>query len=148
MLGAQPNETVVADGSVSFAAGGYAHQVTNRGEDPVHYVDVEIVASPPSSEGAGAVSALPDGHVVALENDRVRVFRLTLSPGGAIPAHRHAGAVVTVVVDGATLESGAVPPGAYEWHETGRVPAARNRGTDVYEVVEIEWRETAATAEP
>jgi len=72
------------------------------------------------------------------------VHRVVVRPGRRLEPHKHAGAVLEVLVGGDTVAHGtglAVPVavGAFEWHGDGALDTVRSAGRVPYEVVEIEW---------
>ncbi len=134
MPGQSSREIDVAAGEFWFSPGGYVHRVTNVGPTTVRFIDVEILESPPR-EGAGAAPAL-DGHKLELENDRVRVYRLRLPPGGSLPAHRHARAVLRVTVP----SQGSAAAASFSWHPSGSVPELANHDAGPLEAIEIQWK--------
>jgi uncharacterized cupin superfamily protein len=142
-LGEQPVRAESDTGSVTFAAGGFAHRVSNRGESLIRYIDAEIVATPPAGARAKADS-LAD-HQVEMENERVRIYRLKLVPGATRVAHQHAHAVLEVIVTGDTIRRSddsaqSSGPGAFRWFESGLVAAAASAGPETLEIIEIEWK--------
>jgi quercetin dioxygenase-like cupin family protein len=147
LLGAAATEQDAALGRATFARASYAHRVSNVGGTTVRFIDVELVGAPPArGERTSAAASEPRGHRLELENDRVRIHRVTLPAGDSLPAHRHAGAVVAVVVraPGARSAGGspgrALEPGRFDWYADGRVPRAANAGALPLEVVEVELK--------
>ena len=148
VLGGAPVESAVKTGQVSFAAGGYTHEVRNVGPTPLHFIDVELLTgTPAAASSSAAVTAAPlAGHVLELSNARVAVHRVIVAPGRRLESHKHAGAVLEVLVGGDAVAHGAgiaapVSAGAFEWHSDGALDAVRNTGRVAYEVVEVEWIE-------
>jgi quercetin dioxygenase-like cupin family protein len=134
MPGQKSREIDVAAGQAWFSPGGYTHRVTNIGPAPVRFIDAEILETPPSEVSA----APPDlgGHTLEIENERVRVYRLTIPSGTTCAAHRHAKAVFRVTVPG----KGSTAAGDFSWHPAGRVPSLESRDAAPLQVVEIEWK--------
>ncbi len=146
VLGREAVESTVKTGQVSFAAGGYTHIVRNVGPTPLHFIDVELLTSAPAAAPAPATTAAAPvvGHVQELRNARVAVHRVVVAPGRRLESHKHAGAVLEVLVGGETVAHGAgaptpVTPGTFRWHSEGGLDAVRNTGRVAYEVVEVEW---------
>jgi len=106
----------------------YTHRVANVGTTPIRILDIEIHAR------AGTPRAsVPDdlaGHEVVVENDRVRICRVTLADGQRQAAHTHPRGVLEVVVRG----PGA---GTFAWREPGSTAPLRI-AAGVVEIVEIE----------
>ena len=148
VLGREAVESSVKIGQVSFAAGGYTHVVRNVGPTPLHFIDVELLTSAPAAAPGPATAAAAPlvGHVLELSNARVAVHRVIVAPGRRLEPHKHAGAVLEVLVRGETVAHGAglakpVSSGAFRWHSEGALDAVRNTGRVAYEVVEVEWIE-------
>ena len=146
VIGRAPVESVVRIGQVSFAAGGYTHEVRNAGTTPLRFIDVELRTSAPVVAPAAPVAAVApiSRHALELSNARVRVHRVIVAPGRRLDAHQHAGPVLEVLVAGDAVQRGAgvalpVIAGASRWHGDGALDAARNTGRVPYEVVEVEW---------
>ena len=94
----------------------YTHRVANVGTTPIRILDIEVLA-----RTATPRAAVPDdlvGHEVVVENDRVRLCRMTLADGRSLGAHTHPRGFLEVVVRG----PGA---GTFAWREPGSTaPAA------------------------
>ena len=148
--GGTPKKISVKKGAVGF--GHYpsplTHSVSNVGSTPFHNMVVEIL---PSERVPFTAPLLTDvaGHTLALENERVRVFRLTLAPGQSTGPHSHnlefLGVVVTegeIAVNrpGTETETAAFRPGDYRWHERGMRHSMINVGSTTFEAVEIELK--------
>ncbi len=72
------------------------HRVTNLGQTNFRVLDIEL--RKPLMESDVAMTKLPNNFVPILENDRVRVTRLTLKPGEKTPAHTLSRAAQFVIV--------------------------------------------------
>ncbi len=94
---APPTEAQWKFGEVRFAKATYVHRALNVGTTPFHNLTIELLKSPAF---LADLSNLPKeaGREPILENDRVRVYRLSLAPGEAIAMHTHPlpGLVVTI----------------------------------------------------
>jgi len=77
-------------GVVTFAATPVAemHRVINSGKTDFRNIFIEILASK-NAPTAGPFPILSAGHVVLIDNDRVRVNRLVLKPGESSKLHKH-----------------------------------------------------------
>jgi quercetin dioxygenase-like cupin family protein len=142
-LGGRAARVESETGGVSFARGGFSHRVSNRGESPVRFIDAEILATPQS--GAHAQAGPLVDHELELENDRVRIYRLTLPPGTTSPSHQHSEAILQVIVAGDRMRRGSaanvvIEPGAFQWLEDGGIPEIESVGAKALEIVEIEWK--------
>lgn len=143
LLGATPVESTVTIGRVTYARGGYTHEVRNVGSTALRFIDVELVG--PRAPATGTVIAPPQaGHRIEIDNERVRVHRVTVGPGQTAPDHRHAGPVLEVIVRGESVTRGdvarLVAAGAFAWRDNGGVPAILNNGPGDFEIVEVEWK--------
>jgi quercetin dioxygenase-like cupin family protein len=90
------------------------------------------------------------GTKLVFENDRVKVWEFTLSPGESIEAHTHQLDYFFYPVEGATLEvtraSGRVDrvtleAGGVYWRPKGDTHAARNLGPGRYHEVLVELKD-------
>ena len=72
------------------------HRVSNLGQTNVRVLDIEL--RKPLMESDVALTKLPKDFAPLLENDRVRVTRLTLIPGAKTPAHTLTRAALFVIV--------------------------------------------------
>jgi hypothetical protein len=136
-------------GSVSFT--GYAreplvHTVAVTGGAPFHNIVVELLYPEPGRFTAGTRG---DGYSVVLDNERVRVWRLTLEPGEAAPAITQTAPGLRVVIDGGELvESAPGKPdrakaprsGEFFWQDAGQTRAVRNVGATAITLVELELK--------
>ena len=150
VLGAEATVTAPRGrGSVSFT--GYAsaplvHTVAVTGDAPFHNIVVQLLDASPAGF---AVGTRGQGYTQVLDNERARVWRLVLEPGGAAPAISQMAPGVRVVIDGGELvesdpdrgeRSMAPRAGEFFWQEPGRTRAVRNVGTTRIELVEIELK--------
>jgi mannose-6-phosphate isomerase-like protein (cupin superfamily) len=143
LLGGTPVESTVTIGRVTYARGGYTHEVRNVGSTALRFIDVELVG--PRAPATGAVIATsPAGHWLEIDNERVRVHRVTVGPGQMVPDHRHEGPILEVIVRGDSVTRDDVPgpvtSGAFAWRDDGGVPVIRNTGPGDFEIVEVEWK--------
>ena len=97
-------------GDATFAAGGHSQVLANAGTGEQRFVEVEILT--PGRPAARAVAGEPD-HVLEIENDSVRIYRVRLDPGDSIPVHTHSAAWLAVTI------AGAPGPGAHRWYDAG-----------------------------
>jgi hypothetical protein len=136
-------------GEVRFA--GYTktpgvHQITNLEKDKtMQLLAVEIVYPEP---GRYSVSTRPAKYEVALDNDRVRAWRLKLNPGESAPAIQQIAPGARFVVTGGTLaekRTGTLDqPMVLKNHDFVAMPieerAIENIGNNSVELVEIELK--------
>ncbi|MFN8060466.1 MAG: hypothetical protein U0Q12_15030 [Vicinamibacterales bacterium] len=124
-----PGERDPRLGRAVFAAGGYSHVARNQGRTEMRIMDVEIL----KAESGGAPAPSGRGHALELENERVRVYRVTLGPHESLTAHAHDAGRLAVVV------SGGAGAGTWSWHASG-APVTIAAGDRPLELVEIEPR--------
>jgi hypothetical protein len=149
ILGKDPVELEFKQGEVRFA--GYTktpgvHQITNVETDKtMQLLAVAIVYPEP---GRHTVSSRPAKYEVALDNDRVRAWRIKLNPGETAPTIRQtAPGARFVVVGGTVTEKRAGHPDqplSLKNHDFMSMPpeerAIENIGNSAVELVEIELK--------
>lgn len=147
-LGKAPVDTTPVGGNAGFSKATYTHRVGNVGATPLRFVGAEIKAPSEVSGIPANLDALP-GHKLVLENDRVKVYRISIDPKQAtgirlrtLPWLRISVSQSTISVQGPgqspeTLET---KPGDYLWHEGATAQSLENVGSTKYEAVEIEWK--------
>ena len=138
-------------GNASFSRGTatpYTHRVGNVGTTPLRFVVTEIKAQSDSPGTPAALDAVP-GHKLMLENERVKVYRVTIDPkqSTGIRARTLPWARVSVSPGAiAVQESGKdsvtveLQSGDYRWHEGATSQSLENIGAATYEAIEIEWK--------
>jgi quercetin dioxygenase-like cupin family protein len=107
----------------------YVHRVANLGDTEVHIVDIEVLART-RTRRADVADDLA-GHEVVVDNDRVRLSRVVLTPGTVLPGHRHPIGWLEVEVRGDR-------PGRYRWHDAGDQMPLLAAGAAPLETAEIE----------
>jgi quercetin dioxygenase-like cupin family protein len=149
--GEAPTERVPPTGNIAFAKGTnapYTHRIINIGETPLRFVVPEIQASAPSPGTPAALDAVP-GHKLVLENDRVKVYRVSIDPKQVTGIRSRTLPWVRISISQSTIsihEPGKTPeiletkPGDYRWHEGGTTDSLENIGSTRYEAAEIEWK--------
>jgi quercetin dioxygenase-like cupin family protein len=131
-LAAEGSPRDVPPGTVTFSSGTppYTHRVANLGTTAVQIVDVELIGtkSTPDKRALDVITR----HIIVLENERVRVSRLQLSPGESLPTHTHQRGWLEVVIAGPK-------PGQFTWHTGGdRMAAVTTSPSTPIEIVEVE----------
>lgn len=138
-------------GAVSFGArwSPETHRVINSGKSDFRNIFIEILASK-NAAAAGPFPILSDGHVILIDNDRVRVNRLVLKPGESSKMHTHQLRGLGIVLydskieisgpDGTkrTLEPKA---GDHVWQNAGTTHTIKNVGSGVFEAIDIELKQ-------
>lgn len=144
-LGRDPVEGPWKFGEVRFSRATYIHRAMNIGTNPFHNFTIELLKPP-----AGATLAREPGREPVLENERVRVFRVTLEPGEAGPMHTHAVPVLTIALTPGELEvttKGKEKPdrisrplGDVVWRSAAVTHSIKNVGQKRYEGVDVEFK--------
>jgi beta-alanine degradation protein BauB len=143
--GRDPLETPWKFGEVRFSKATYIHRAMNVGTTSFHNFTIELLKAP-----GGANLVKEPGREPVLENDRVRVFRVTLEPGQSGPMHTHTVPILAIALTAAELEvttKGADKPervkrpeGNVLWRSEAVTHSIKNVGTTRYEGVDIEFK--------
>jgi len=141
-----PAEAPWKFGEVRFAKATYTHRAINIGTTSFHNLTIELLkpanANPP-------VLAKEGNREPVLENDRVRVFRLTLQPGESTPVHTHPLPGLAVAITAGELEAavGDGPPqhlamaaAEVRWRPGAVTHSIKNVGKTTFEAVDIELK--------
>jgi quercetin dioxygenase-like cupin family protein len=148
LLGQQGTFSTVATGAVSYARETYTHRITNVGNTDVRFIDAEILASPGNGTAAPPLENV-NGLTMAIDNERVRIYRLILEPGQSTGLHTHNLSRLSVVVSKGKVaietkkqKSQVVDfqPGEFQWHAGETTHTLKNIGTSRFEMVDIEWK--------
>ena len=149
--GEAPTERVAPTGNIGFAKGTktpYTHRIENIGTTPLRFVVAELHASSASPGTPAALDAVP-GHKLVLENDRVKVYRISIDPKQATGIRSRTFPWLRISISQSMIsihEPGKTPkivqtrPGDYRWHEGGTTDSIENVGSTTYEATEIEWK--------
>ena len=114
-------------GRATFSKGGYSHTVTNSNPEFMRFIVVEAM----KSDRPGAAALQLPNHTLETENDRLRIYRVTLAPGESLPSHTHSSGWVEVLVGGPNT-------GDAQWHAGGSSSLPVAAGNQPVEVVEVE----------
>ena len=125
------------------------HRVVNSGKSDFRNIFIELLQGKPAME-PGAFPILSDGHVILLENDRVRINRLTLKPGESSKLHMHRMSGLGIILHDSKIEISS--PGAatrtletkagdHAWQNAGTAHLIKNIGSTVFEAIDIELKE-------
>ena len=141
-----PAEAQWTFGDVRFAKATYTHRAINIGSTSFHNLTIELLkpanANPPKLEKEG-------NREPVLENDRVRVFRLTLQPGESTPVHTHPLPGLAVAITPGELETTAgqeksqrltMAAADVRWRPGAVTHALKNVGKTTFEAVDIELK--------
>lgn len=118
-------------------------------------------AAMPTLNAWDAVAAAPKGHQVLIDNDEIRVLRVSIAPGDVEPIHEHAWPSVMYfeqpqpityvayeLVHGAPVErqrveAPAMPAGHTEWLAAEGLHSVENRGTAPFVALRVELKNSA-----
>lgn len=124
------------------------HRVINSGKTDFRNIFIEILPSKNPAK-AGQFPILSDGHVILIDNDRVRVNRLALKPGESSKMHTHQMRGLGIVLYDSNIEITAsdgtkrrLEPkaGDYVWQDAGTTHIIKNIGSNVFEAIDIELK--------
>ena len=137
--------------NVNFSRGTatpYTHRVGNVGTTPLRFVVTEVKAQSDSSGTPAALDAVP-GHKLIVENERVKVYRITIDPkqstgirARTLPWVRVSLSPGTIAVreSGKNAVTAEIQAGDYRWHEGATSQSLENIGAAAYEAIEIELK--------
>ncbi len=132
-------DTTLEIGRAWFAKAAYTHQSANIGATPLRFIDAEIRSrwngSPP-----GSVRPPIPGETTIVENDVVRVARVSLAAHDALAAHVHVGPLLHVDVSGGTVQGVPRAAGGFSWLDAGRGHRVQTTGDRPFEAVIVEWK--------
>jgi len=148
-LGAAPAESQWKFGDVKFGKAIYIHRAMNVGTTPFHNLTIELLKSPGFLKD-GAALPKQTGREPVLENDRVRVFRLSLAPGESTNMHTHPLPGLAVSLSSAEIEIAPegkgnadrlkVTAAEVRWRAGAVTHAIKNVGSTRFEAVDIELK--------
>lgn len=149
-LGGERTPFEIKYGEATFGArpSPLTHRVVNSGKSDFHNIFVEILPSK-NPQPAVAFPLLSDGHVILIDNGRVRVNRLTLRPGESSKIHTHQMLGLGIVLYDSKIEIGApggtkqtLAPkaGDYAWQNAGTTHIIKNIGSTVFEAIDLELK--------
>ena len=147
-LGKTPIEFTAVAGNAGFTKATYTHRVGNVGTSPLRFVGAEVKA-PAESPGVSAILDAVPGHKLVLENDRVKVYRVSIDPKQATGIRSRtlpwlgisvSQSTISVQGPGKNVEIIETKPGDYRWHEGATAQSLENIGSTTYEAIEIEWK--------
>jgi quercetin dioxygenase-like cupin family protein len=154
--GKPPASVKLEDGQVRFTeGGGPAHLVRNMGQSPFRNVTVELLQAPAPSatskwEEEHGVSSFKGGsREVLLTKGGVRVTKIDLKPGGALPKHELDAPHLVVAVSDLDLRDAApgkaphaveLKAGEVKWEDAGAAHKLMNKGKQDAKVVLLEFK--------
>ena len=144
-LGSDTVETEWKSGEVRFTKATYVHRAMNIGKTDFHNFTIELLKAP-----AGATLTKEPGREPVIDNERVRVFRVSLAPGQSGPMHTHTVPVMAIALTAADLELTTKgkdkpervsrPMGNVLWRSEPVTHSVKNVGKTNYEGVDIEFK--------
>ena len=144
-LGSDTVERPWKFGEVRFTKATYVHRAKNIGTTDFHNFTIELLKPP-----AGATLIKETGREPVIENERIRVFRVSLEPGQSGPMHTHTVPLVAIALTAAELEvttKGKEQPervsrpiGNVLWRSEPVTHSIKNVGKTKYEGVDIEFK--------
>ena len=144
-LGRDPVEGPWKFGEVRFSKATYIHRAMNVGATAFHNLTIELLKAP-----GGASLTKEPGREPVLENERVRVFRVTLEPGQSGPMHTHAVPILAIALTPGEFEVTTKgvdkpervsrPEGNVLWRSQAVTHSIKNVGKTRYEGVDIEFK--------
>lgn len=148
-LGRDPVDSEWKFGEVRFSKATYVHRAMNAGTTSFHNLTIELLKPAPANSNS---TPLPKeaGREPVLENDRVRVFRVSLAPGESLPMHNHPLPGLAIAITAAELEFTTAGAAAAErlkvgeteirWRAGAVTHAIKNVGKTRFEAVDIEFK--------
>lgn len=137
-------------GEVSFGArpSSLTHRVVNSGKSDFRNIFIELLPSKNAATGV-TLPILSEGHVIVLDNARVRVNRLVLKPGELSKLHTHTvhglgislyDSKIEIGSPGATTRTLETKAGDHVWQNAGTKHTIKNIGSTVFEAIDIELK--------
>jgi len=144
---AAPAEAQWKFGEVRFAKATYTHRAINVGTTPFHNLTIELLKSPGPQEQS---PKYPITRTPVLENERVRVFRVTLEPGQSTSMHTHVFAGLSIALTSGEIEITtegkkradklSLPLGDVRWRAGIVMHSVKNVGKTRFEAVDVELK--------
>lgn len=147
--GAAPSEGVWKFGEVRFGKATYVHRAINIGTTSFHNVTVELIKSPAFLADLSKLPKQTDRQPV-IENDRVRVYRLSLAPGESSALHTHPLPGLGVAITAGEIEIStkgkarrdrlSLPPADVRWRAGAVTHSIKNVGKTRFDAIDIELK--------
>jgi quercetin dioxygenase-like cupin family protein len=147
-VGAAPVESQVKFGDVGFRKATYVHRSMSVGDTPFHNMAIEILKSPTSDSLAKVKQQI--GREPVIDNDRVRVYKLSLAPGESTGMHTHLLAGLGIMLSPAEIELETQGKDAFErikvdvgdvrWRPGAVTHSVKNVGKTRFEAIDIELK--------
>ncbi len=147
-LQADLNITAGMIGYYRASQGAYTHRFTNVDSKPFRAIGIELLTSAPMGEGA---LPLTESGVVkkVLDNERVRGYRLTLTPGestgpltlpGRSVSVAQSAGVIEQSINGGETTKTSLALAQFQWRELAATYVLKNVGETTIELVEFEFK--------
>ena len=146
-LGRDPVDAEWKYGEVRFSKATYVHRAMNVGTTAFHNLTIELL-KPSASNSMSSALPKETGREPILENDRVRVFRVSLGPGESLPTHKHPLPGMAVAITAGELEfttqgkSDRMTVAASEvrWRPNAVTHSVKNVGKTRFDGIDIELK--------
>ena len=148
-VGAPTVEVLWKVGDVNFGKATYIHRAINIGSTPFHNLTIELLKSPLGPPGVPTQTGQTTRQPI-LENERVRVYRVTLEPGQSTTMHTHslpglavaitAGEIEVTIEGKARPDRLTLPVGDVRWRAGSVTHSIKNVGQTRFEAVDIELK--------
>jgi quercetin dioxygenase-like cupin family protein len=143
-----PSEAQWKFGEVRFAKATYTHRAMNVGTTAFHNFTIELLQPTKFVADPSTLAADEAGRTPILENDRVRVYRLSLASGESQAMHTHPLPGLVVTLTDAQIEVTAngkavthpVKRNDVSWQAGNVTHSVRNAGRTPFESLIIEMK--------
>lgn len=147
--GKAPTDLPIKAGLIGYyraSQGAYTHRFVNAGATPFRAIGIELVGSRLAAADTPALAETA-GFKTALDNERVRAYRIALAPGASAGPATVAGPSVLVSMGDGTLERIVgdhaaerveLTPAKFEWNAGPTTWLLRNAGDRPIELVWFE----------
>jgi mannose-6-phosphate isomerase-like protein (cupin superfamily) len=148
ITGGEKKPFVAKWGESTFGSGtSFSHRVINTGTTDFRNIYIELL-EPKEPGKSGVLPVLSDGHVIVIDNLRVRVNRLVLKPGESSLLHTHTRNGLGIIVYDARVEISQkgssrqidAKAGDFVWQTAGTTHLIKNIGKTVFEAIDIELK--------
>lgn len=145
----EPYEVKYGETTFSARSSPMTHRVVNKGKSDFRAIVIEILGAREAAT-AGPFPILSAGHVVLIDNERVRVNRLILKPGESSNLHIHRMHGLGIVLYDSEIEISAADgakrklrskAGDFVWQNAGTTHVIKNTGSKVFEAIDIELKQ-------
>jgi quercetin dioxygenase-like cupin family protein len=125
------------------------HRVVNTGKSDFRNIFIELLAGK-NTVTAKPLPILSDGHVILIDNERVRVNRLVLKPGESSKMHTHQmhglgiilyDSKIELIAPDGTKRKLEPKAGDHVWQNAGTTHIIKNTGSNVFEAIDIELKQ-------